>query len=698
MKKNILFLSLSVVSPNYKDNEFYYYINTSENKELRFVSDIAQGAITMYLMNKLAEKNEKIDQIYVLCTSKVLGDPERSDDPSISFNIYKSCIKDYLQGKAIDNLDEIKKYFDEETIKIMDKHIEDVVNNTIKEKLSKLNDIQQLKMDLDNISRMIMKDITEKITTGKYRNIQIQKIDESKKVYLNIRPNSIHEIFPNRIEQLFRKYVKKYMKARNAYISLNNRTSETIDKLITDNQKALDYNKIKIYVKMRLYRIYCDLVADKTDDHNDLVSLYGKEMPEIIPIHLGESKSDIGIKNILSTLNNLNEEDDIYIDTKGGLRIYNSILNTSMNLMKIREIRPKEVCDLEFDPQKIFTRITDETLTYRIYDLISAMDEFKYSGTSKSLKKYYGAYKNYKYKDKKDDIVLPEDFIVDAIEKISNAVSLCDLLNFEDGIVELNKALRSYNKTKDEKDPLFENFTTDIEKPYQNLQNNILAEIKFCIEHKLYQQALTFIEEKLPDYYYEHGLLSFEIKFFNDNQTIDYDTIKEWKNHDDYYTKINRLKGKINNEYRKECIRLGEKDFNSIFKLKNGRLSNSLLYFGHRYFTDRDRIKNNRDDKNRKNIFDCLNNDEDITFDTSLIEVGGSFCIKFTYNKMNELDILRNILKKHLDLKIQRNFVNHASEDENQDRWELSKIIKTINELCEDLESITKTEESTSGQ
>lgn len=238
------------------------------------------------------------------------------------------------------------------------------------------------------------------------------------------------------------------------------------------------------------------------------------------------------------------EQINLYIDMQGGSRTSGYVRNAVLSILTNQPTNPvtiKQIVATRFDPNKNdFSEIVDETARYKIIDLASGMNAFIRYGKADIMESYC------------DSIDVPEHTplrkLVNNMIQIDNALSLCDineltisiecLQNFfqEDDValksstpstVDYDKFENIYQVLKDgirmDYGVLLE-ITKSSSKPSTSL--NMLELIDWACRKGFIQQALTLIESKMSEEYFDQNWL-----------TIDYPNTPEKTKYKKYFMK-----------------------------------------------------------------------------------------------------------------------------------------------------------------
>lgn len=165
---------------------------------------------------------------------------------------------------------------------------------------------------------------------------------------------------------------------------------------------------------------------------------------------------------------------------------------------------------------------------YEIYDLITAMQAFKFYASGDELEKYFDDYLS--RKSEKEDKKLTNWIrkLAETIQKISEAIRLCDMDGFDKELLEFKKLAEerydnleqktefiAFDSKKTPMDIVFEDIYRDYEKILPSLSNrnqkqsNYIEKIRWCVKKGFIQQALTIVESQMPTVILDSGKLDF---------------------------------------------------------------------------------------------------------------------------------------------------------------------------------------------
>ena len=139
---------------------------------------------------------------------------------------------------------------------------------------------------------------------------------------------------------------------------------------------------------------------------------------------------------------------------------------------------------------------------YDLYDLVSAIDEFFTTGSARGLQRYSAL------KETGGDFAT----LLDTINQFSDHLALCQVQPLTNDLKAIRKALKSHISLGKNLDDLFfdllnQRLQTEFSALFKNIKNALPALVDWCTRHRLYQQALTLLNERMPDFLCEHILL-----------------------------------------------------------------------------------------------------------------------------------------------------------------------------------------------
>ena len=225
-----------------------------------------------------------------------------------------------------------------------------------------------------------------------------------------------------------------------------------------------------------------------------------------------------GIRDSVTAIRNWNKTEErgrFWVDVHGGFRSTMTVLSGIINLLKIDGIVPDKVYSPRFDNKErkmtlprsgneVSGKIANEI---EIFDFVSGMDDFINYGNADLLIEFFGRHKASENEEK----------ILEAIKQVAIGTQYCDSESYKSGLKALSKLLpKDDDKNRPQKDDnsllgLFGDYIRDSYGDLLTGDRTTLMIVKRCVEKKLYQQALTFIEASMPDEIVKKGLLTFDI-------------------------------------------------------------------------------------------------------------------------------------------------------------------------------------------
>lgn len=227
---------------------------------------------------------------------------------------------------------------------------------------------------------------------------------------------------------------------------------------------------------------------------------------EFVDIPIDENKPAGGIARATEIL--LQEYDEqkkgndrmnLWIDTQGGFRDVVMVFNAIISLLREQGIEPRGIYSIRYTPDNTRENpcpIIDQTRNYDIFKFVSAMQEFMDYGKATGLREYYRE----------------ENDFVKAVTGIADAIQMCQPQKFEDAIRKFADYLESGRYENDDLYlPIFVNFMKSDYGILLVQPDNTIEQIKWCVKKEFYQQAMTIYIEKMPEYYHKKGILTLKI-------------------------------------------------------------------------------------------------------------------------------------------------------------------------------------------
>lgn len=217
---------------------------------------------------------------------------------------------------------------------------------------------------------------------------------------------------------------------------------------------------------------------------------YSKNEDCFVTINVSLDSPYDGIQRVIEALRNINTP-KLYLDTHGGIRGIQRIMEATVSLLKIEHINVEAAYAVEFGANP---RIISETENMKIFDFVAGVNEFITCGRADTLKEYSNA-------SCQEGSNSQEKELISAIQIVSNGIQWCCIPEFERGLSKLQTFFKDNNSSLNTSDQFsyLDIYKKDIERDYQKLvkKHNVADEINWCRKKGFYQQALTLIESKI---------------------------------------------------------------------------------------------------------------------------------------------------------------------------------------------------------
>jgi hypothetical protein len=235
----------------------------------------------------------------------------------------------------------------------------------------------------------------------------------------------------------------------------------------------------------------------KYDNFPQEVSAYGyledqlkKVSPaECVPVDFeGDNFEQEVIPKILELVQ---RNDKIYLETTGGLRNAVSQLILLAQVLEYQKQKSQETRLLGAVYSNYQTKcIEDVTNDYRVFDLITALNEFQHLGGTALLEEYY----------KGSDLTVTS--LIDAMKKLSECIVLCRTQ--KEGLLEgcIKNFQKALSEAKNANDPMFRVLLPIFEEKF-SFPNSVPDIVRWCLENNLILQALTIYNDCIPEYIIE---------------------------------------------------------------------------------------------------------------------------------------------------------------------------------------------------
>lgn len=250
---------------------------------------------------------------------------------------------------------------------------------------------------------------------------------------------------------------------------------ETADKIIAVTTAEAD----------TAYEKFCETMKNYAEEKNT-------PLPAILKISTSET---VLAETIQKIVNEIGVNDNIYIDTTGGFRNSSYILMGVVRILEYSDIKLTKAVYSKYDRENAENNsIVDVTDTYRMFDLINAVNTFTSVGNSHELEEYFESTENVTIKE-----------TISAMNEFSDAITLCRTSRLGETLEKLNLSLEATAGIQsDSKDIiLFRSLSETIKKKFgvKNGEIEYPDIVKWCLDNRLIQQAVTIYTEKMPEYF-----------------------------------------------------------------------------------------------------------------------------------------------------------------------------------------------------
>ncbi len=229
-----------------------------------------------------------------------------------------------------------------------------------------------------------------------------------------------------------------------------------------------------------------------------------------VPEQLAGHPDIDNISGIVEVLRgNYGDNINLYIDVQGGNRTSSYVRNAALSILSNQnpnQIMVKEIVATNYNRENAAHQIVEETKRYRILDLASGMNAFIQYGKADMIQKYC------------EDMEIEKNSsvgnLVEHMSKIDEAISLCDVNSLTETIKELRDFFEKEAVEENTyvgnifhilQDGIRNDYGKLLEKPKSGEEVDYLELISWCAGKGFIQQALTLIEDKMPEVYIENA-------------------------------------------------------------------------------------------------------------------------------------------------------------------------------------------------
>ena len=198
-----------------------------------------------------------------------------------------------------------------------------------------------------------------------------------------------------------------------------------------------------------------------------------------------------------------------YVDFTGGFRDINYLFTMIIQNLQFNGAECSSIVYgnyINIRGKEPITNIKEISNTYNMSKILEACDTFINTGYSQQL---IDVFKRLVIKTEQQDYKAISSLVY-AIKDFTDTVSLCDINKLDSVIENLSQAVITAEKVETSSDLYLEMFRSLIPTikasmiPNPDSQMTTKDTIKWCIDRRMIQQALTIFTEKMADYYFDH--------------------------------------------------------------------------------------------------------------------------------------------------------------------------------------------------
>ena len=247
-------------------------------------------------------------------------------------------------------------------------------------------------------------------------------------------------------------------------------------------------------------------------------------LDRFIDIQLPDQSSQTGLDTALyEVINNLEKlapekgKIDLHIDIHGGLRNASIVINSIITLLnghqKVNKIyRYSTINEDRSKKEYTFSNVDDD---FKVYDFVVGVNEFLNFGRSKALVDFN---ENRREESEKE--------LVEKINQVSDDLSLCKMEQFSTDLIELGNLMKNIKFSgyyEIVRQMIVQDYTIKMADGKTKCllfegEQDLLAELKWCLRKRFIQQALTLIESRLSDYLLKENIYTLD---YYDRNTLD---------------------------------------------------------------------------------------------------------------------------------------------------------------------------------
>lgn len=319
--------------------------------------------------------------------------------------------------------------------------------------------------------------------------------------------------------------ITKAIKGRLGAECPENESQEELQRYMEENR-----NEMQQYIKTYNYEKLCAEGKLENIQHVDVA-----QQPEIIAIRMSGgdgSNKEIDADTIAEVIGKLRMDGkykaNVYIDTQGGGRAITNIINAIVTMTDYTtqsgQIEYKSRYAINFHIKNTVNEIYDATPQYYINDLVAGMKAFIDYGKAEQLIKYID-----RISGQTGNECVNERQLAACIKGVADAIQICDSAQMD---AALQKLAAEIAQGKTYETPYFNVLVKEIGNDYGVLlkaDRNVIDSIEWCARKGFTQQALTYIEDKIPKFFYRNviRMTNNDADFVDNVKILNYETSYE---------------------------------------------------------------------------------------------------------------------------------------------------------------------------
>lgn len=275
--------------------------------------------------------------------------------------------------------------------------------------------------------------------------------------------------------------------------ALNNKEEEY------DNSSAVEVYKSRVISFIKHEEVNCFGADDKNKCLEESLfvgrDLYSDDVESLFTILSEQNRVEL-LLNAAQEIRNVSESINLYLDMQGGDRNAIPSISSVATLLSDLQVTIIERVSVAFNKNNKVQPIRNVMDDYNSYDLVTAYQIFREYGSGDQLVDYFQNVNDSNTKD-----------VTKAIKEVSDAIRICNVSGFDEGLVNLKKSINNYKKLRKESSELGY-IISQIESDYGDLLEDsnekikkplkYVKQIRWCLKKNYIQQAITIFESKMP--------------------------------------------------------------------------------------------------------------------------------------------------------------------------------------------------------